>query len=114
MRISDWSSDVCSSDLFSVCRPGDTQLIAIADNRKKRRPDLTAVSMESELIQEYIGREAARRIRIGRQRRDLGATRQIGSASCRDRVCQSVEISVVAVALKQKNKKNLEIAGRAK
>src|SRR3546814_20974171 len=28
---------------------------------------------------------------------------QIGRASCRDRVCQSVEISVVAVSFKQKN-----------
>src|SRR3546814_17941914 len=30
---------------------------------------------------------------------------EIGSASCRERVCQYVEISVVAVALKKKKKK---------
>src|SRR3546814_14533209 len=32
------------------------------------------------------------------------ADRQIGRASCRERVCQYVEISVVAVSLKKKNK----------
>src|SRR3546814_21129498 len=33
MRISDWSSDVCSSDLFAVsCKPGhDTKRIAVYD-----------------------------------------------------------------------------------
>ncbi len=29
--------------------------------------------MERELVEEHIGRKAARRVRIGRQRRDLGA-----------------------------------------
>src|SRR3546814_15548757 len=34
--------------------------------------------------------------------------RQIGSASCRERVCQYVSISVVAVSLKNKNTNNNE------
>src|SRR3546814_14278766 len=34
---------------------------------------------------------------------------QIGRASCRERVCQYVEISVVAVALKKKNKQTNKI-----
>src|SRR3546814_2760168 len=33
----------------------------------------------------------------------LPEDRQIGRASCRERVCQDVEISVVAVSLKKKN-----------
>src|SRR3546814_1158095 len=37
--------------------------------------------------------------------RDGVAAREIGSASCRERVCQYVSISVVAVSLKQKQKK---------
>src|SRR3546814_15310646 len=38
---------------------------------------------------------------------------QIGRASCRERVCEYVEISVVAVPLKQK-KKNINKKGRKK
>src|SRR3546814_11835228 len=33
---------------------------------------------------------------------------QIGRASCRERVCQGVEISVVAVSLKNKNNENIK------
>src|SRR3546814_12067053 len=43
---------------------------------------------------------------------DMATEGQIGRASCRERVCQYVEISVVAVSLKQKKKqqdKNTEI-----
>src|SRR3546814_16602175 len=36
------------------------------------------------------------------------ASREIGRASCRERVCQYVEISVVAVELKKKKKKILQ------
>src|SRR3546814_12827429 len=35
-----------------------------------------------------------------------GATTEIGSASCRERVCQYVSISVVAVAIKKKTKRH--------
>src|SRR3546814_14164456 len=35
----------------------------------------------------------------------VDAGQQIGRASCRERVCQYVSISVVAVSLKKKNKK---------
>src|SRR3546814_16957348 len=71
MRISDWSSDVCSSDLD-------------------------------------IGEGAGARRLVGRQRRavfhaqapEIGA-QQLGRASCRERVCQYVSISVVAVSVKK-------------
>src|SRR3546814_3278460 len=61
MRISDWSSDVCSSDLF---RP------AYARHRRCRGA-------------------ASARPRLAR-RRSGGRHDQIGRASCRERVCQYV------------------------
>src|SRR3546814_16073300 len=49
------------------------------------------------------GRHRARTERAG-----AGEQAQIGRASCRERVCQYVEVSVVAVSLKKKKiKKNL-------
>src|SRR3546814_17038117 len=49
------------------------------------------------------GPGAGRRGRLAGQGAPLGARRfgEIGRASCRERVCQSVSISVVAVSLKQ-------------
>src|SRR3546814_16750103 len=73
MRISDWSSDVCSSDLSGRCRDA-----ADGESRRLRR-DRAAPA-----------RLAARR-----------GGDQIGRASCRERVCQYVQISVVAVSLKK-------------
>src|SRR3546814_7393520 len=91
MRISDWSSDVCSSDLL-------------------RRHDNTLAQIR---IRAHRERHAAR---IGWQARgstsnqqcssgndgdgpDRVLVDQIGRASCRERVCQYVESSGVAVAL---------------
>src|SRR3546814_7268815 len=91
MRISDWSSDVCSSDL------GRRRLRA---GRDGHRPGLR-------------GTEAARAQRLeGRRHRPVGAERgQIGRASCRESVCQYVSISVVAGSLKKtyNTRKNSEI-----
>src|SRR3546814_8029130 len=62
MRISDWSSDVCSSDLTVLCAFDDGDA------------DVTAL--------EQLGIE----VRSVPWKRD----RQIGRASCRERVCQYV------------------------
>src|SRR3546814_5864758 len=61
MRISDWSSDVCSSDL----RPG--QSLAVAFSQEDRSRAL--------VVQRYATMHQAA---------------QIGRASCRERVCQYV------------------------
>src|SRR3546814_15600755 len=79
MRISDWSSDVCSSDLR-----GD---------RRGRR------------CRGQRGDRQQRRKGRGRWGRRGGGGGQIGRASCRGRVCQYVSISVVAVSLKKKEYK---------
>src|SRR3546814_5429975 len=93
MRISDWSSDVCSSDLgFGTKRAAELARAEIghageffdrqfgskiAPRIAKRRLDPVTLGIEFE------------------QRRMLGlaagpAMMQIGSASCRERVCQYV------------------------
>src|SRR3546814_18665511 len=70
MRISDWSSDVGSSDLVAV-QGGQTPAFDV------KTADVD-VGTKTDSIDE------------------------IGRASCRDRVCQCVSISVVAVSLKKK------------
>src|SRR3546814_3530617 len=86
LRISDWSSDVCSSDLFlmldrvttlSVKRPGtDPERIPV------ERPDIVA---EADTIRELI---------LGFPDLPLSpiddVRDQIGRASCRESVCKSV------------------------
>src|SRR3546814_18777546 len=84
MRISDWSSDVCSSDLAAQFRDGGDR--GDAGDRASA--------------------QAARRLPGSGEARgadDRGWARRrrpIGRASCRERVCQYVSISVVAVYLK--------------
>src|SRR3546814_1562349 len=73
MRISDWSSDVCSSDLYEPCARDVEQRGADGGGRR------------------YDGQaqEGSRRASV----RDDPATprpRQIGRASCRERVCPYV------------------------
>src|SRR3546814_4451640 len=72
MRISDWSSDVCSSDLAGACD-------AIAMHPAAIHPANDKVAPQTRLL-----------IRIDRYLRAAGATNQIGRASCRERVCQYV------------------------
>src|SRR3546814_2117497 len=84
MRISDWSSDVCSSDL--------------ADLRSVERHRRIGKARIAEAIAERIERrvrgiEVARYIfRIGVRRidRSPGVLHEIGRASCRERVCPYV------------------------
>src|SRR3546814_20045180 len=83
MRISDWSSDVCSSDLPE----------AVAGAGAPARSRYLRVDGGGE---EALGADPV-----------AGAdAREIGRASCRERVCQYVSISVVAVSLKKKTHTN--------
>src|SRR3546814_15005190 len=87
MRISDWSSDVCSSDLNAAERIDHAERIANSDA-------LTGLA-NGRTLQRVLELELAR------------AARQIGRASCRDRECQFVLISVVAVSLKTKRPRHI-------
>src|SRR3546814_16291331 len=91
MRISDWSSDVCSSDLADA----GPAMSSSARRRSRTRSCRCGCS---------VRRPAAAR-RSGARTRARGCA-EIGRASCRERVCQYVSISVVAVSLK--NKKQTE------
>src|SRR3546814_12149415 len=99
MRISDWSSDVCSSDL-----PGP---------REDRRVGIDAHHLEmgmAPLRRDGEGPGAASDVEQTNRRTESGGIEQralddslaIGRASCRERECQYVEISVVAGPLKKK------------
>src|SRR3546814_14161601 len=97
MRISDWSSDVCSSDLDVGSFDG---------------------GYGSAYLAKMVGQKFAREIfflgetytaeemhQMGAVNKVVDHAEQIGRASCRERVCQYVSISVVAVSLKKKTPK---------
>src|SRR3546814_6957801 len=76
LRISDWSSDVCSSDL-------DRHGVAFNVGRATKDAD----------DGEQPGRRIGRQLRAGghlAHRRKLRRAGEIGRASCRERVCQYV------------------------
>src|SRR3546814_14407170 len=100
MRISDWSSDVCSSDLD--------------DGAEKNEEIGDRISEEALFGLHRITLARAARADLDRQQHEHGrqdrrgpAIEQIGRASCRERVCQYVSISVVAVFLQKKQTKNM-------
>src|SRR3546814_19926494 len=110
MRISDWSSVVCSSDLPRADLGGDPA-VALA-----QRPALAAAAggqVAAELVALRDPRPAVvDRLAVAEQAPLVAVDdlRQValqnGSESCRERVCQDVQISVVGIALyKQKIKK---------
>src|SRR3546814_3104940 len=84
MRIGDWSSDVCSSDLYRRHSGGQAILAGVQALPGQVQ---TPIQTQPEGILQY-------------------AFGQIGRASCRERVCQYVSISEVAVSLKQKYANN--------
>src|SRR3546814_18319750 len=100
MRISDWSSDVCSSDLrllveaISVMNDGfvlldeDDRLVLCNERYRCLHPGLDEVG-------DLVGMSFTTILRVA-------LAKEIGRASCRERVCQYVSISVVAVSLKKK------------
>src|SRR3546814_18086438 len=103
MRISDWSSDVCSSDLkawqlidAAGCR-GLTIGGAMVSDKHCNFLTNTGTATAADL--ENLGEEVRRRVKAS-----AGIT-QIGRAAGRERGGQYVEISGVAVDLKTKHNK---------
>src|SRR3546814_4422433 len=81
MRISDWSSDVCSSDLGNGASILDDMVVG--DNQTARGIDHEPGARRDPRRQCLVGHaEEEAIIRIAQQ--------QIGRASCRERVCQYV------------------------
>src|SRR3546814_14252386 len=97
MRISDWSSDVCSSDLpGGADQPAEDAAVAVDQEARRQtleahRPrqrhvgiEIEVEPVEAELVEEGFG--------------DEGPATAIGRASCRGRVCQYVWNSEVAAS----------------
>src|SRR3546814_21150838 len=101
MRISDWSSDVCSSDLAFANPRGGIVLRAVA------RAEITAVFAAR--LAFLVAQRHAAEMRADSDRDQpvlvafLGALleRQIGRASRRERVCHYGVISEVTVSFKK-------------
>src|SRR3546814_11573734 len=112
MRISDWSSDVCSSDLQFAASAGRQQrqdfgTILHIDHQAHRLAKAASAGqlVRAKRVKAAIGRneqELIRRLRVKSKGRS-----ENGRASCRERVCQYVSITVGAVSLTIK-KKNTE------
>src|SRR3546814_18124640 len=106
MRISDWSSDVCSSDLPPGDRdqpfPGGTMPCLAKKHPQCYRPDSPIVGVPAVERPVNLPVNPPDLERLAIFRRGLHWLPEIGRASCRERVCQYVEISVVAVSLKKK------------
>src|SRR3546814_3642461 len=101
MRISDWSSDVCSSDLFDE-QEAESQPQATATTKRKLNPKndkdarelmtLLQVKAMSDLYKNdplvrqdmdaQAAKEAAKALQQAKE------SNEIGRASCRERVCQ--------------------------
>src|SRR3546814_16311692 len=107
MRISDWSSDVCSSDLTQSHK--DRIEGGKGQDRRQCDEDRPDDPFHQSMSVRRLGRSRKRkadiedppprpapRLRIGDRRFE------IGRASCRERVCPYVCISVVAGSLKKK------------
>src|SRR3546814_5258030 len=80
MRISDWSSDVCSSDLLCSLYGGIPRAEARGHIAQVAFPEAQILQRKTALAGEGIGYNATRTAE-----RD-----KIGRASCRERVCQYV------------------------
>src|SRR3546814_17436962 len=111
MRISDWSSDVCSSDLNRVhasCPCADRPHCDDTDGSARRRsgrPRFRPRGLGDRRRHVPAGKRRAEQERGDRCPGNTSRP-EIGTASCRDRVCQCVLICVVAFDLKKKTLKN--------
>src|SRR3546814_4910415 len=82
MRISDWSSDVCSSDL-NTGRVYTVAVSSLPSARGDGQPVTSMMEVES-------GSRITHMIAGAAQQRYVLGTQEIGRASCRERVCQYV------------------------
>src|SRR3546814_13403256 len=113
MRISDWSSDVCSSDLARLDdardQPGRAEVAQCDTRHLELAVDTAGTTGQLTAVPDADPRTVPRHLRQGDGRQEPFFDRnrlELGRASCRERVCQYVSISVVADQLKKKKTKN--------
>src|SRR3546814_3458916 len=86
MRISDWSSDVCSSDLRPIALRQRSDARGQAGFRESKGTNTERkISCRWSCFGALISERRARAVSPG-----LAQSPKIGRASCRERVCQSV------------------------
>src|SRR3546814_7753552 len=101
MRISDWSSDVCSSDLPEAAGSG-----RFGQDEGEYRIEVAGAGRQHEDVPDrVIERQPLPDEEDHAGRIEDAAGQQNGRESCRERVGQDVEISVAEVSLKNKKKK---------
>src|SRR3546814_2976256 len=84
MRISDWSSDVCSSDLADIARHADCRALVEAAARAFGGVDII-VHAAADIPHGGLGHVDDERLEAG-----FASIAKIGRASCRERGWQSV------------------------
>src|SRR3546814_11257447 len=108
MRISDWSSDVCSSDLID--RQSDRRAGGRSNTRqaaaRRARIDVGRGRLDGGRRGAAVAVRAASGSGGARDAAALDACLQVGRASCRERVCQFVYVLVVPVSVTNKTKQN--------
>src|SRR3546814_15991860 len=114
MRISDWSSDVCSSDLDPILRVaieiGVVRILRFLPSLHEcfaqpvDGPKIAEMKLAITAVVR-VGSESLVRLHRLEQRKDI-IEGQNGRPSGRERVCQSVSIKVGALSLKQKKKQD--------
>src|SRR3546814_20344481 len=106
MRISDWSSDVCSSDLREKRTMNMLDVDAI--RAQVRALDFTRGTPADAAMRREDDADARANLAIEGMALDAGEhalfDMPIGSATCRERVCRYVSISGVAVTFQNKQK----------
>src|SRR3546814_15236484 len=107
MRISDWSSDVCSSDLFLA----DRDPACLADHIARRLTRPHAITLDLGDVRSFGGAE--RVVIIGDRLLAAPAimVEEIGRASCRERVCP-VRVDLGGRRIIKKKKKQTKIDTR--
>src|SRR3546814_17169367 len=98
MRISDWSSDVCSSDLAARERGCAFLVSHVAPSTYDDLSALMATNRADGVI--FLGQRSL--FAEFHKLAQILSPNELGSARCRERVCQYVSFSVVAVSLKKK------------
>src|SRR3546814_16233043 len=114
MRISDWSSDVCSSDLERGFAPYQKErgFAAIPMRRKrmaKAKEDPSAAFYHAIVREFFAGAQRVAILDIGIGNGEYGHAEEIGRAACRERVCPDVALSVAAGSLKKKKKRRNQV-----
>src|SRR3546814_20589202 len=102
MRISDWSSDVCSSDLPLPPKSAKGFRHQNPAQRPRFVENCPMVALQLPADVDVLGDHIEAPIAHVIKCTTTEGCDKIGRASCRARVCQYVSISVVAVSLKTK------------